>query len=143
MPSKLALTSPGLMEFRADAGELAICPPAQMPGSLAERPSRFCLGCSRWAQAAANADYGFVWVGGIEGKCLPGLNHLASGPRFICTPIQRSNGRPWCVLTEHMLIPTSNDGACVLAGQFSTTMTGCGTMTFMTSIDYAYKSCGQ
>ena len=94
MPSKLAPTSPSVMEVRTDAGELAKCPPVQMPASLTERPSGLCPGSSSSAEAAANADYHLVWVGGIEGKCLPGLNHLASGPRSICTPIQRSNGRP-------------------------------------------------
>ena len=94
MLSELALTSSRLVDTRGDAGELAICPPAHVPASLTERPSGLCPGSSSSAEAAANADYHLVWVGGIEGKCLPGLNHLASGPRSICTPTQRSNGRP-------------------------------------------------
>ena len=78
MPSKLALTSSSLMEVRADAGELAICLPAHVPASLTVRPSRLCPGSSSSAEAAINADYHFVWVGGFEGMCLPGLNRRAS-----------------------------------------------------------------
>ena len=93
MPSKLAPTSPSVMEVRADAGELAKCPPVQMPASLTERPSGLCPGSSSSAEAAMNADYHFVWVGGIEGQCLPGLNHLASLARRPCTPTSSSYER--------------------------------------------------
>ena len=78
VPSELVLTSPSLIDFRADAGELVICLPAQMPGSLTQRPSRLCPGSSSSAEAATNADSPFVWVGGIEGKWLPGMNRRAS-----------------------------------------------------------------
>ena len=92
MPSKLALTLSRLMDSCRDAGKLTKCPPAQMPGSLTERPCRLCLGCSRWAQAAKNADCDFVWVGGIEGKCLPGLNRRASLTWSPCGGLEKGIG---------------------------------------------------
>ena len=47
------------------------------------------------AEAATNADYYFVWVGGIEGKCLAGWNHRARLARKASTPSHSSKNHGW------------------------------------------------